>query len=1479
MKGKVYKCISCILALLLILEFVLPIMGITSSLITSEAAGGSGTTNLVDLQNLRIRGGNLEKLDIFAKNEQLAGGMVTLGNTGKMYVIDGATVNFKMHDNSPCRVERYIMDKTTGNRYNGSGGGTQIFSGNSFIEFNASQLEGLYLYYTGGDVNNLVYAIDIYKGASDQKVNATPIQVEVGTLHIEIDKMNGNTQLLEVDGVFKNLQRYPGNIRDSQAYRNRTLLIKKGGSVKLKNDRRQNATITILEGPFVASGNTISSTGNGTGRAIYSCCGVNTEIKLQTSNLSLGNLFLTMGTCYECQALEHGYNTTKTVKAYENRDTNYRIIQQKLSYDLSVDRPSITVDDLTGCLNSKVVNTMGCNERETRLILNARRDGVIRVKSTDYLGRTVEEYWRIIVCHVANLEVENRQPDNFEIRTPSNEDDSNAQSPAVNPQGEMGTYEIPTAPPVQGSVVWDFDGDNMIVDVFSNNCSENSYIVLRRENENVGHQINGVYYNGATALPGGNLQGHRVTINRRQMQNGCYDVIFQFKNDDDVQLICITLYMGPNYTAQKPVITIYDKGTNTLAGRNVLNVVQTGCQRIKYLVYNRRKNGNIPYNVNSITSYDAFQGNEVTPSSEFTITIDSSKTGYGVYDVVVVGENGDGNVTYTTWSYINVEVKAQPRINIETESASIKTRTPKYNISAYTIDDDYIQEAYYYVRRKDNPTSGDFVLPNLNEIKKPSGDNFGGTIKGKTSVTIDKDKLKAGYYDLIVYAKNSSGLECSQYVKDIPVYGKLSIDYSLEENGKKTSVASKYTQTVNVKVSGGLDKDITLYAYTSPYDQTQNGKKKLDFYEIPNNTKIESTKMIEIKGLKSGETVPITITAKDGEDRDVYMYFYAVSDDYVSAQMLRTAGIRLNGKKLELERMYINQDAITSADFSEVTKYGNGNTVEVVLQFNNEIDKSVGANLFVKIGEKVKSQDNVVVDKNRIIFTYNITDDCGEGSIEIDHIEYENAILVDGGSYNNSNNIYSRNIKEEQIEDEITGKFLVDARRPEVSEICIDLAVDSSKLKENAEGNVIYISEFNEAKAEVTYDEEVYGMPASIRFVKGNKAPFYVDTIGESARTVDVYDLKEWLDDADIKKAEGSLKLEWFVEDKVSLADGTGNKVKFPKEPVVKYKINGTEITGKDVVFDSSVYDPELYINNEKIKGDGTYVKGTSIKAFAEYSNSKRVANYYDESGITKLELNIDYNSATIVKDQDGNVIEPTSNGNSRKDSYASVASYVLTKEQLPLTIDIPENGKYYLTAIKEDYVGNKAEKNSEIQIEDKIFISEEKSGLFGITDNEMHKLKDLTDDQKKYTLTIGLQELNSNDIKVYLVDQNSEKELNLVSTIEDGIEYANYNFNIYRAGKYVIKVKDTSGKVLLTDFVNVGNVYILGDADLDGKRTSVDVIAILRYIALFDGYWGVPSIKYAGDVNGDGETDVGDAVLLCRFFAEDQDAYINFDR
>jgi uncharacterized repeat protein (TIGR02543 family) len=57
---------------------------------------------------------------------------------------------------------------------------------------------------------------------------------------------------------------------------------------------------------------------------------------------------------------------------------------------------------------------------------------------------------------------------------------------------------------------------------------------------------------------------------------------------------------------------------------------------------------------------------------------------------------------------------------------------------------------------------------------------------------------------------------------------------------------------------------------------------------------------------------------------------------------------------------------------------------------------------------------------------------------------------------------------------------------------------------------------------------------------------------------------------------------------------------------------------------------------------------------------------------------------------------------------------------------------------------------------------------------------------------------------------------------------------------------------------------YIVGDANGDGKLTSVDALLILRYLA----GWGNTLDKQAADVNGDGKITSVDALLILRYLA-----------
>ena len=135
-------------------------------------------------------------------------------------------------------------------------------------------------------------------------------------------------------------------------------------------------------------------------------------------------------------------------------------------------------------------------------------------------------------------------------------------------------------------------------------------------------------------------------------------------------------------------------------------------------------------------------------------------------------------------------------------------------------------------------------------------------------------------------------------------------------------------------------------------------------------------------------------------------------------------------------------------------------------------------------------------------------------------------------------------------------------------------------------------------------------------------------------------------------------------------------------------------------------------------------------------------------------------------------------------------------------------------------------------------------------------------------------------NVNVSIIDnhRNNPQTLNYVKTETEGnVKYGIFEFNVYRGGKYLIKVTNKDGQELLNEYVEVPNVYIIGDTNFDGMINAIDTIYILRYAAKLDDAFN-KYVAYAGnvtdhdDLNSRGwpDVDVSDAVLLSRYLAED---------
>ena len=124
--------------------------------------------------------------------------------------------------------------------------------------------------------------------------------------------------------------------------------------------------------------------------------------------------------------------------------------------------------------------------------------------------------------------------------------------------------------------------------------------------------------------------------------------------------------------------------------------------------------------------------------------------------------------------------------------------------------------------------------------------------------------------------------------------------------------------------------------------------------------------------------------------------------------------------------------------------------------------------------------------------------------------------------------------------------------------------------------------------------------------------------------------------------------------------------------------------------------------------------------------------------------------------------------------------------------------------------------------------------------------------------------------ITITLTNDDNVYSTTVVSTNENGT--ADYKIECVAAGTYTMTVSK-AGHVTeqYTVVVNGENVtqnvaiYLLGDANHDGKADSSDAVAILRNLA---GYDVANFHEQTADFNGDGKADSSDAVAILRKLA-----------
>lgn len=924
---------------------------------------------------------------------------------------------------------------------------------------------------------------------------------------------------------------------------------------------------------------------------------------------------------------------------------------------------------------------------------------------------------------------------------------------------------------------------------------------------------------------------------------------------------------------QKPTINITAGEESN--GTVKIDVTTKDATAVKYLIKERTTGNYIsPVTNNSkYNNYSSTEGwKEVETPNKFSVTVSAYALGSGNYDITVLAKNTNNDIiSYSACK--DIFVNAVPITGIYEITNKRKDTRRVYTVSSQSADRDKI-ESYYYVIRKE---LGTFDIPEEKEIIE-NGTKF----TGGADITIDIESSDsqyinkgAGYYDIIVYAKDQYGKSSISSLTSIPISNPPEVNYEILEE-VEGSIYTKNTNskhTVNVQVS---DKDInnklSVWYYISDEENLENSTIE-QFYKNGKDIKWKS-----ISG-NSGN-FDIEVTSEAGKNSEKYIYLM-VQDNYGKTTLKRTGCIKVDGTELILEGISIEPNTNPISVISELennneNKISIGEKISVSCVFNHKISEKMSTNypnLKLKFGDTERTQDLVEVEGNTVTYIYIVSKYDSEGAVSIIGFEYLQNSFED--AYVNPNK-YNIQIGDDEKNVVSVANLVIDTTIPTVETIEIAYTTDeNSKIIYDSINDKKYISDIKDVQCKLTYSENVVGCPVQISFKKGNNYVFWAKADKpetETARRTDTYSLI----DNKIKSYSGNYAVMMFAVN-LDLTDEAGNKVDTKNYNVI-YTLNGELINNEQIVLDDSTSTGKIAVN-EEIINNNSYMCGTGleVECFTEYKNGN-TQDFQDASGIKSIGLMITKEgNAVIVKDKNGNAIEES--GQEESEYY-----YELTEGQLPISFEVTDEGEYTVVTSKTDNLDNTSTKTVNLEVTSYAQISEESgidtSSIAGDIESKggMYNLYDIisTEDNKngaKYNLFIKLDSsLSNSDVNIHIYDSL----LNEINTLEyvgqeenDGILYEKYQFKIVNSFEYTVKVVDKDNtQILHEQKIKLKNVFIPGDTNYDGKLTSADCIRMLKQLV---GILNDPEIYYPGNVDNDEKgLTISDVILLNRFLTED---------
>ncbi len=1166
-----------------------------------------------------------------------------------------------------------------------------------------------------------------------------------------------------------------------------------------------------------------------------------------------------------------GLTTTirlKNRKAFENCNTQ-------------IVTGGVKVTDVTNCLDGEPTVTYG--EDYYEINLKAKQEGGIKVSLYDYKNEEHEVYWKIVSNNVVSNETIIGRDYSQQLRE--------QRPPQRKPYNPYPTISFASVREVEQHYELDFKIEDATEAMYG---VSKEYLDLQKLNMSTDDFAKRTDFdfsliaNGGTGNKARVINPHKLlTIYgygpRKNETLEPYHVYIMAWNDSG-NTRCVDFPVNPSDYPRAEITSVKDENGGIKCEYNddksELNLFFTSinCTEIRYKWISSEEYDKNKSYYDSIGGhddrYEDIGGTVITNiQGEIKIPLKYSETGKaGKYYLLIGCKNNLGGTQvkrYWDYTIYTPAPKIVDIVPISNESNE-PNKNEEYQITV-NPKNTTVKSVYAYITKENKEPTNQEIKNKGIPLNKIDQNNE------KYDLKIGVDQFGAGEYNLYLYVENTEGKSSIYTHKQKVVLANAPrITYKIE--GEPEYATSSISSTENKKYI-----DVTIE------DIDENDEVEVGY--LISDEKIESVNQDNLKkveNVKIGESFRIEIPATEGKKQGNYVYIIA-KDKYGVTTIRETGEIVVNDEHLKLERIYANKEEKRDGKI-----YYNANEFfAVTFQFNKLLDIEDIDNLpnaYIDIGNNSRlMQEQVTAYKNEITYYFTITNETSNDIIS--RISLTKKFNFD---FNQSDKLFENSIKckintmfnEFDISE---NNYYVKTIGANLKNVEINITVDPKNILEDNENDIIYVNNGDSVKVITEFEDIVSGDDKYIDIYKGgyslsNELKERDNNNGVTRDTFECIDSLNGL--VHLDRMGGKIIV---APSGMEIYDSYGNPVNFDGF-TIKYVLNGEEITDKEIVYDDYVYPPQIYSGDKMVDyGCINYNigKGSELKIFTEYCNN---GASYDLSGIKTIDLVIAYNgeeNKPEITDINGYRVAVTQDSDiipGSQDKY--MVLYNLNENQLPVTLNTDKVTSYEIKAQKKDKLGNKVIRELGINIIDSVKINKDRSKLNINDTTERKNIKELGDEEKEFTLNLELEGINTNEIKVFVrrnVDDFSrstwawvkadEAGIDNSSSIEDNTKVSvNYKFNIEDAGKFDIKIEDLNKNTLLEDSINVNDykVYMIGDVNEDGLITAPDIIWILCEIGKIERYQ-TEMIEKTADIDGSGEIDVTDAVLLARYIAGDK--------